>query len=117
MSPDWLSVLQPDRTGKFTDVDEDSDGGSDAHTFALCGGVPGALVTAAFWTLPSGGIDWRVGGPLVSGFVVGAVLGVVVGDGVMKEEWAGRFGATVIPTVVVGFLNFVVFVVVAASLA
>lgn len=68
------------------------------RVYAMLGAIAGVAVATVYW----GAIDavwwWGLIYELV-GIGVGAILGAVTGDGSVKEAWAGRVGAFVIPLV------------------
>jgi hypothetical protein len=62
----------------------------------LLGGVAGAVVATVYWIAL--GVLWLWGAICeLIGVGVGAALGAVAGDGSVKEAWAGRVGAFLIP--------------------
>ena len=79
------------------------------RAWGFAGGIAGAAATAAFWLRMDEGRFAVV--PLSIGFGLGALVGVVVGDGSVKREWAGVVGAFLLSAFALGVVNVVVILV------
>jgi hypothetical protein len=87
----------------------------DAHAVAVAllvlgaaGALPGAGVTAFLWLVvlrPT--VLWPALLFIAIGSVVGAIIGIVVGSGLVKEVWDGPLHAFLITTPLIAFLNFI----------
>jgi hypothetical protein len=73
------------------------------RTYPVLGGVAGAAVTAAFWFTLT--VSWWFAIPTLIGAMAGSALGYEIGNGNVKEEWSGWFGAVVMPAVVIALAN------------
>jgi hypothetical protein len=82
--------------------------------YALLGAVAGAVVATAYWVILGTGSSWGVASELV-GVGLGAALGAVVGDGSVKDAWAGRVGAFVIPLLALALVSLVLTVLTGAQ--
>jgi hypothetical protein len=77
------------------------------RSYASLGGAGAGAATAALWV--GGGAMWWWSALMVTlGVLVGAVLGTLTGQGLVKEEWSGWVGALLVPTLAVAVFQFLV---------
>jgi hypothetical protein len=72
------------------------------------GALPGTAVTAFVWLVlihPS--VLWPAFLFMAVGSVVGAIIGIVVGSGLVKEVWEGPLHALLITTPLIALLNVI----------
>jgi hypothetical protein len=82
-------------------------GASAYRDYAVLGAVAGAVVATVYWVALGG--PWWWGALCESiGVSLGAALGAVTGDGSVKEAWAGRVGAFLIPLVALALASLVI---------
>jgi hypothetical protein len=82
--------------------------------YGLLGAVAGAVVATVYWAA-LGALWWWGAICELIGVGLGAALGAVAGDGSVKEAWAGRVGAFLIPLVALALASLVITVFIAAQ--
>lgn len=82
--------------------------------YAMLGAVAGAVVATAYWSA-LGGVWWWAALCELIGVSLGAALGALTGNGSVKEAWAGRVGAFVIPLIALALASLVLTVFIGAQ--